>query len=227
MHIKNSRISRFETKKILKCFSIDLTAMQTSKLLWFNRNTINRFYGLFRDVIYEHQFQLFTKLKLMWHVEVDESYFGSKRIRWFKGKLKRWRWTRKQPVFGILKRDGRVYTEIIPNCTAKTLETIILEKVDVESVILSDGRKWYDGLVDVWFDKHYRVIHSANEWSKWWWIHINWIENFRSFAKRRMNKFNWVKKNFHLHLKECEFRYGKSDKEIYNELIEIMKKHKF
>jgi transposase len=44
-------------------------------------------------------------------------------------------------VFGILKRDGRVYTEIIPNCTAKTLEAIILEKVDTESVILSDGRK--------------------------------------------------------------------------------------
>ncbi len=227
MHIKNSRISRFETKKILKCFSIDLTAMQTSKMTWFHRNTINRFYGLFRDIIYEHQVQLFEKLKLMWQVEVDESYFGSKRIRWFKGKLKRWRWTRKQPVFGILKRDGRVYTEIIPNCTAKTLETIILAKVDVESVILSDGRKWYDGLVDVWYDKHYRVVHSENEWSKWWWIHINWIENFWSFAKRRMNKFNWVKKNFHLHLKECEFRYGKSDKDIYNELIEIMKKHRF
>ena len=35
-----------------------------------------------------------------------------------------------------------------------------------------------------------------------------------------MNKFNGVKKNFHLHLKECEFRYGKSNKEIYNELIQ-------
>ena len=227
MRIRNSKMSNYEVKKILKLFSIDLTATQSAKVLWINRNTINRFYGLFRDIIYEHQVQLFEKLKLMWQVEVDESYFGSKRIRWFKGKLKRWRWTRKQPVFGILKRDGRVYTEIIPNCTAKTLETIILAKVDVESVILSDGRKWYDGLVDVWYDKHYRVVHSENEWSKWWWIHINWIENFWSFAKRRMNKFNWVKKNFHLHLKECEFRYGKSDKDIYNELIEIMKKHRF
>jgi transposase len=227
MRIRNSKISNYEVKKILKLFSIDLTATQSAKVSWINRNTINRFYGMFREVIYEHQLQLFEELKLMWQVEVDESYFGSKRIRWFKGKLKRWRWTRKQPVFGILKRDGRVYTEIIPNCTAKTLETIILAKIDTESVILSDGRKWYDWLVDVWYDKHYRVVHSANEWSKWWGIHINWIENFWSFAKRRMNKFNWVKRNFHLHLKECEFRYGKSDKEIYNELIEIMKYHTF
>lgn len=227
MHIRNSKISNYEVKKILKHFSVDLTATQTAKLVDINRNTINRFYGLFRDIIYKHQLQLFEELKLMWQVEVDESYFGSKRIRWFKGKLKRWRWTRKQPVFGVLKRDGRVYTEIIPNCTAKTLETIILAKIDTDSVILSDGRKWYDGLVDVWYDKHYRVVHSENEWSKWWWIHINGIENFWSFAKRRMNKFNWVKKNFHLHLKECEFRYGKSDKEIYNELIQLTKYHSF
>ena len=227
MRIKNSKLSNYEVKKILKLFSIDLTATQSAKVLWINRNTINRFYGLFREIIYEHQLQLFEKLKLMWQVEVDESYFGAKRVRWFKWKLKRWRGTRKQPVFGILKRDWRVYTEIIPNCTAQTLEAIILEKVDTESVILSDGRKWYDWLVDVWYDKHYRVIHNENEWSKWKWIHINWIENFRSFAKRRMNKFNWVKKNFHLHLKECEFRYGKSDKEIYNELIQIIKKHRF
>lgn len=120
-----------------------------------------------------------------------------------------------------------MYTEIIPNCTAKTLETIILEKVDTESVVLSDGRKWYDWLVDVWYDKHYRVVHSENEWSKSGGIHINGIENFWSFAKRRMNKFNWVKKNFHLHLKECEFRYGKSDKEIYNELVQLTKYHSF
>lgn len=39
------------------------------------------------------------------------------------------------------KRDGKVYSEIIPNCTAKTLETIILAKVDTDYVILSDGRK--------------------------------------------------------------------------------------
>jgi len=227
MRIKNSRISRHKTKKIIKGFSIDLTAVQTAKIVWMNRNTINRFYKLFREIIYEHQLQLFEKLKLMWQIEVDESYFGSKRIRWFKGKLKRWRWTRKQPVFGLLKRDGRVYTEIIPNCTATTLETIILDKVDPNATILSDGRKWYDGLVDVGYDKHYRVVHPDNEWSKWWWVHINGIENFWSFTKRRMNKFNGVKKNFHLHLKESEFRYGKSDTEIYNEVIHLVKKHSF
>lgn len=178
-------------------------------------------------MIYKYQIELYERLKMEWLVEVDESYFWAKRIRWYRWKLKRWRWTRKQPVFWILKRDGKVYTEIIPNCTWKVLQNIIESKVEQETTIISDWWKWYDGLVDMWYDKHYRVVHSENEWSKWEWIHINWIENFRSFTKRRMNKFNWVKKNFHLHLKESEFRYWKTKVEVYNELIKLLKKHRF
>lgn len=227
MHLKNSKVSRYKIKKVLNCFSNDLTALQTAGVLWLHRNTINRFYNLFRNIIYEQQLKLFHELKMKGDVEMDESYFWAKRIRGFRGKLKRGRGTRKQPVFWLLKRDGKVYTEIIPNCSANTLETIVLEKVDHDSVILTDGWKWYDWLVDVWYDKHYRVVHSANEWSKWWWIHINWIEWFRSFTKRRMNKFNWVKKNFHLHLKESEFRYGKNKNDIYNELVILLKKSNF
>lgn len=154
---------------------------------------------------------------------MDESYFGAKRVRWFRWKLKRWRWIKKQPVFWIMKRNGEIYTEIIPNCTANTLETIIHNKVYNRSTIVIDWRKWYDWLLDMWYDKHYRVIHWENERSKWKWIHINWIENFWSFTKRRLNKFNWVKVNFELHLKECEFRYNKINIEIEKTLI----KHNF
>ncbi len=38
---------------------------------------------------------------------------------------------------------------------------------------------------------------------------MNGIENFWSFAKRRLAKFNGVsRETFLLHLKECEFRYN-------------------
>ena len=223
MYIKNSNLSRYKIKKILKCFSIDLTATQTSKLLWISRKTINRFYSLFRNIIFEYQTKLFRELKINWKVEADECYFWAKRVRWFKGKLKRGRWTKKQPVFWIMKRNWEIYTEIIPNCTANTLEWIILNKVDKWSEMYTDSWKWYDWLVDVWYDKHYRVKHWENEFSKWWWVHINWIENFWSYTKRRLNKFNWVKVNFELHLKECEFRYWKSEVEIEKKLINLMK----
>ena len=79
----------------------------------FNRNAINHWYGIFRRVIYAQQIAL--KKQLVGNIEVDESYFGAKRVCGFYGKLKRGSGTLKQPVFGIFERDGRVYTEIVPD----------------------------------------------------------------------------------------------------------------
>ena len=39
----------------MKCFCTDLTATQTVEALEMNRNTINRYYGLFRAKIYKYQ----------------------------------------------------------------------------------------------------------------------------------------------------------------------------
>ena len=77
------------------------------------------------------------KEKLVGKIEVDESYFGATRSRGFHGKLKRGRGTLKQPVFGVFERDGRVYTEIIPDCKKATLQAVIKGKVSLESVIYS------------------------------------------------------------------------------------------
>lgn len=220
---RKPRISYWKAKKIVRAFCNDLTALQTADIVWVNRNTVNRYYMIFREYICGYQAQLFAELRMKWLIEIDESYFGARRIRWFRGKLKRWRWTRKQPVFWLLKRDGRVYTQIIPNCTAQTLQSIIADKVDNESTVLSDGWKGYDGLVDIGYDKHYRVIHNENERSKGKGVHINGIENFWSFTKRRLNKFNGVKVNFPLHLKECERRYWKTKDQMYTELVELLK----
>ena len=87
-------------------------------------NTINHWYGIFRKRIYDHQLEL--KDKLLGRVEVDESYFGAKRQRGYHGKLKRGRGTLKQPVFGVFERDGRVYTEIVPDCKRLTLQAVMV-----------------------------------------------------------------------------------------------------
>ena len=227
--IPYSKISVYELKKIIKHFCVDIDATKTSELLGYNRKTINRYYLLFRQIVYVNRLSLFQE-KIGWEIEVDESYFWAKRKRWFAGKLKRWRWTLKQPVFWLIKRkddSGRVeiYTEMIPNCKAITLRPIILGKVDLdESILYSDGWRAYDGLVDVESERHFRVNHWDHEFSKWNGIHINWIENFWSFTKRRLNKFNGVKKNFHLHLKECEWRYDKETVELETELLILLYK---
>jgi len=221
MLLKQAKISKLKIKKIIKHFCVDIIASKTAALLGINRNTINHWYGVFRLAIYAWQMKEFERM--FGEVEVDESYFGAKRKRGYRGKLKRGRGTQKQPVFGILKRNGSVYTEIIPNCKKDILQAIIRGKIDPSTVIYSDKWRGYDGLVDVGYDKHFRVNHGDNEFSKGNGIHINGIENFWSFTKRRLSKFNGVKKNFVLHLKDSEWRYGKNLDTLEKELWRIYK----
>ena len=77
----------------------------------------------------------------------------------------------------MLKRDGKVYTQIVKNCSANEL----LFSELVSSAIYSDCWKAYDGLVDYGVKAHYRVKHSKNEFANGK-NHINGIENF--FSKR-------------------------------------------
>ena len=132
---------------------------------------------------------------------MDESYFGS---RFRKSKRGRGAYG-KHILFGILKGNGKVYTEIVPDACKHTLQSIIRGLVVLDSVIHSDGWRGYNGLVDVGYQKHYRGIHSNNEFATQN-SYINGIESFWSLAKRRLHKFNGVsKKTLNLHLKECEF----------------------
>ena len=69
-------------------------------------------------------------------IEVDESYFGGSR----KGKHGRGS-AGKVPVFGLLKRGGRVYTKIIADASSQTLLPIIAHKVIPDSIVYSDSRR--------------------------------------------------------------------------------------
>jgi len=106
-------------------------------------------------------------------VEIDESYFGVRRVKGIRGRGARG----KTIVFGIFQRNGKVYTEIVPDCKSRTLQAIIRGKVSIESVIHSDTWHGYDGLVDLGYQKHYRVKHEINEFANGK-SHINGIESF-------------------------------------------------
>ena len=218
-----AKISKYKLKKIIKYFCTDILASKTSELIEINRNTVNRYYKIFRAVICITQTN--DLIKIFGKAEVDESYFGASRIRGNHAKLKRGRGTTKQPVFGILERNGKVYTEIVPDCKKKTLQGIIFGKISKNTVIYSDGWRGYNGLVDVGYDKHFRVNHSKNEFSKKNGTHANGIESFWSFCKRRLAKFNGYRNNLGIHLKECEWRWNKSEKELEKELTKLILKN--
>ena len=53
-------------------------------------------------------------------------------------------------------------------------------------------------------------------------VHINGIESFWSFTKRRLAKFNGTRANFELHLKECEWRWRKDQAKMEHELWKLL-----
>lgn len=83
---------------------------------------------------------------------------------WFAAKIKIWTFGGgKHIVFGIYQRNDFVFTEVVPDVQKKTLQAIIRRRVSLNSAIHSDGWRDYNGLVDVGFNRHYRVNHSNNE----------------------------------------------------------------
>lgn len=193
---------------MLACFAADLSATQAAAITGVNRNTANRWYQHFREQILDHLEHSPNK-KLSGEIELDESYFGGPRKKRHAGdRRKRGRGAEnKVPVFGVLKREGKVYTQVIKNASKQEILPIVRQIVRKRSHVYTDKWKAYDGLV---FDgyKHKRINHSKT-YSNRQGTHVNGIENFWSFAKRRLAKFNGVsRKTFLLHLKECEFRYN-------------------
>jgi transposase-like protein len=215
-YYRRSRISEKKFRQLLRCFAMDLTATVTATLTGISVRSINSIYLKLRSQIATSCEQ---QSPLQGAVEVDESYFGPRRVR---GKRGRGAYG-KTIVFGLLKRDGRVYTEIVPNCTKATLQAVIRGHIAPDTVIHSDGWRGYDGLVDIGFDKHFRVNHSANEFARGE-HHINGIESFWSYAKRRLQKFNGISAaTFYLHLKETEFRFNHRRDNLYLELLRLLR----
>ena len=82
MPIKYSKISDYRLKKLMRCFCSDIDATKTAEIIGLNRNTLNRYFTIFREAILKKQLSV-TK-KFFGEVELDEAYFGAKRLRGIK-----------------------------------------------------------------------------------------------------------------------------------------------
>jgi len=215
--MQNSRLSNYKIKKILRCFCIDIPASKTALILEINRNTINTYFNVFRGLILSrYSVDIPNETG---EFELDESYFGAKRVRGKRGRGA----AGKTPVFGLLERDGNVYTEVVKNCSKEQLMPIIQGHIIEGSTIHTDGWAAYNGLILNGYE-HYRVYHSHDEFVRGK-CHVNGVEAFWSFCKRRLSKFNGLAGHkFIYHLKECEFRYNHRDDDLLEILWKLYKK---
>jgi transposase-like protein len=217
-YYRRSRISEHKFRELIKCFALDLTANRTANLTGLTHKSVNQIFLKIRLRLAE---DCQRESPFSGEVEVDESYFGAKRVKGKRGRGA----AGKTIVFGIYKRNGKVFTEIVPNVQKKTLQAIIRGHVGIETIIHSDSWRGYNGLVDLGYPKHFRVYHSADEFANVD-SNINGIESFWSYAKRRLQKFNGVKKDtFNLHLKECEYRFNHRNGNLYQTLLTLLRKY--
>ncbi|MDQ3271197.1 MAG: IS1595 family transposase [Pseudomonadota bacterium] len=215
-YFRRSKLSEAKLRQILRYFAMDLTATDCAELSGVSVRSINTIYLRLRRRMAE---QCEKVSPLGGELEAGESYFGPRRVRGLRGRGA----GRKTVVFGLLKRGNSVYTEIVPDATKRTLQAIIRGKADIASIIHTDRWRGYDGLVDVGFDKHLRVNHGNNEFARGS-VHVNGIESFWSYAKRRMVQFNGVPKHtFYLHLKETEFRFNHRHTSLYKALLSLLR----
>ena len=201
--MRKSRLSKYKRGRLVEHFVAGTTARTAASLCGVNRKTAALYFLRFREII-AYELEAATADMLGGEIEVDESYFGGRR----KGKRGRGA-AGKIPVFGILKRGGKVYTKIIPDAASATLIPIIERKVVPDSIVYSDCWRGYS-VLDVSDFHHFRINHYklfADRYN-----HINGIENFWNQAKRYIRQFNGVPKaHFGLSLKECEWRFNNSD----------------
>ena len=129
---KRSRISDKKYRQIIRLFCQDLTATQIAELVGLNRNTINHTLDYVRQAIADY---CESASPLSGEVELDESYFGPRRVRGRRGRGA----GKKTIVFGLLKRQGKVYPKSYLMPSRETLKQIVQAKVEPDSIIYADG----------------------------------------------------------------------------------------
>jgi len=214
--MRKSRLSQAKQDRLIEHFVSGSTARTAAALVGVNRNTAAYYFQRLRQLICQ---AVEDETPFFGEIEVDESYFGGKR----KGKRGRGA-AGKVPVFGILKRGGRVYTKVIPDVRSATLMRILEQKIVPDSIVFTDSLGTYN-VLDVSDFHHVRINHS--ELFAQGRNHINGIENFWNQAKRHLRKFNGIPKDqFGLFLKECEWRFNTPDpKEQLSQLKQLVTDH--
>jgi len=108
MYVKHCKLSKKEQYRLMEFFVAGSTARTASELVGVHRNSAIRFFHKLREKIalkQQERSEMFCG-----NIELDESYFGGIR----KGKRGRGA-AGKVPVFGLLKRGGKVYTQVVDN----------------------------------------------------------------------------------------------------------------
>ena len=177
--------------RILQGFYQLQPAYRLSQDLGLDVKVVTRVYHRVREALY-HVTELEAG-KLKGEIELDEAYFGGKR------KGQRGRATAGSVVFGLLEREGRVYTKRNPTApySAHTRKG---------SVYFTDAFRGYQSL-----KRYGHHLNHAKAFVSRRTKNINGIEGFWSYAKHILISIF----NFPMYLKEVEYRFNHRQENVF------------
>ena len=225
-------LTKYQWKKLLKwflrCQSVNVVCEETG----ISKYKVLKALNLVRQVMVRDVPGNFGGV-----VEVDETYLGGQKKNKRKSQLKKDRkifgkeskrgfGTTKQPVFGILCRQGKVFARLVDDTEAKDLIPIITRKVKPGARVCSDTWRAYTGLAAKGY-VHRTVEHGKKEYAKGK-NHINGLEGFWGYLKRELASRGGIRREkLSLYLAEYVWRYNYRKLPIDKRIARLLKLLKF
>ncbi|MGD0277487.1 MAG: IS1595 family transposase [Syntrophales bacterium] len=152
--------------------------------------------------------------KLDGTVEVDETYMGGR----FDSRRERARYE-KQPVIGLLQRDGKFEAKTIPTRGARILVSVVKDRVDKSATVMTDELPAYRGLNKIF--KHESVNHHNDEWVRGN-VSTNGVENAWSLFKRSIvGSYHHISvQHMDAYIQEFEWRFnGRKNEYLFRDTL--------
>lgn len=196
MRLRRSKLTDNRSERLLEHFVAGTPARVAAELVGVNRNTSRLFYHRLREIIAQH---LALTGPLAGELEIDVAGPGGA-----PGRAQGRAATGRTPVFGLLRRGGRIHTVMAP--AVRVSPPAPKTRVRPDSIVYLSAPD-IPQVLDVSRFHHERVRdrkRAARGRGQ-----IDSIENFWGQAKRQLHRYGGISRlNFHLFLKECEWRFN-------------------
>lgn len=192
VRITRCKLTKKQQLRMIEFFVLGVTARSAADLMGMQPNTAALFYRKVREVI-AHYLSQEAKDVFNGEFALDETSFSKQADN-------------KLAVFGMMARDGKVFTKMSGQVNAALLTSASPNVISPDSVVFADEKN-HDQTLDVNECHQERVSASTlMDQEKY---AIGETENFWNQTKRILRKYNGIPKNtFPLFLKECEFRFN-------------------